>query len=83
MLRSFLTRPFVQRLLGHPQVGEANLGPVVVYGALAVLSAWAGWHAGWPPAGGFWGAWLAGFFGTIVCNELRYCATGVHTVYRR
>ena len=70
MLRSFLARPFVQRLLG-------NLGPVVLYGALAVLSAWAAWHAGWQSAGGFWGAWFAWFFGTITFNELRYCATGV------
>jgi hypothetical protein len=74
MSRSFPTRLFVHQCLGH-------LGPLVLYGALAVLSAWSSWHGGWPSAGGFWGAWFALFFGTIVCNEVRHCASIARAIH--
>jgi sterol desaturase/sphingolipid hydroxylase (fatty acid hydroxylase superfamily) len=71
MPRSFRSRPFVRRCLG-------NLGPLVVYTVLALVSAWAAWHGGWQSAGGFWGAWFAGFFFVVVCQEHRYCVTGYY-----
>lgn len=76
MSRSSLVRPLARQCLG-------NFGPLVLYSTLAIISAWGAGRSGWPSVGGFWGAWFAWFFGTIVYQELRCCVTLARAVRQR
>ena len=54
-----------------------------LYSSLAVFFATCAWASGWQSGGTVWLGLFAAFFGGIVYQEVRYCITGVHAVYRR
>lgn len=69
MLRSFRSRPSVQRFLAAP-------GPVVLYSLLAGLLAWASASSGWHSAGAFVFGLLSVVCGLVAAQEVRFCLTG-------